>query len=79
MVVFSEECLNIADFDSQDQSKLSLGPRISSKSIAIIAQPPSGNIEAGVLFDSPNLARDIETHFQSLIDLGLLEKLRCNP
>ncbi len=44
-----------------------------------MAQPPSGNIEAGVRFDSPNLARDIETHFQSLIDHGWLEKLRCNP
>lgn len=37
------------------------------------------NIEAGVLLDSPNLARDIQTHFQSLIDHGLLEKLRWNP
>jgi len=34
------------------------------------------NIEAGVLLDSSVLARDIESHFQSLIDHGFLKRLR---
>ena len=34
------------------------------------------NIEAGVLLDSSVLARDMESHFQSLIDHGFLKRLR---
>lgn len=36
------------------------------------------NIEAGVLLDNAVLARDVELHFQSLIDHGFLRKLRWN-
>lgn len=34
------------------------------------------NIEAGVLLDSSVLARDMESHFQSLIEYGFLKRLR---
>ncbi len=34
------------------------------------------NVEARVLLDSSVLARDMETHFQSLIDHGFLKRLR---
>ena len=34
------------------------------------------NIEAGVLLDSTVMSRDIESHFQSLIDHGFLKRLR---
>jgi phosphatidylserine/phosphatidylglycerophosphate/cardiolipin synthase-like enzyme len=34
------------------------------------------NIEAGVLLDRSALARDLESHFQSLVDHGFLKKLR---
>ena len=36
------------------------------------------NIEAGVLLDSSVLARDMESHFQSLVDHGFLKRLRWN-
>jgi len=47
---------------------------ISSANFTEAAQ--QRNIEAGILSESPALARDIESHFQSLVDHGFLKQLR---
>ena len=45
---------------------------ISSANFTEAAQ--QRNIEAGILSESPALARDIESHFQSLVDHGFLRR-----
>ena len=50
---------------------------ISSANFTERAQ--SMNIEVGVRFTSPTLARQLETHFKSLVNIGALKPLKMPP